>query len=117
MANTNIDTSSLTAIITEFRRLQAKDSITPEALGSILQRIADLLATAGTSDIQQALNNWYNAMRNAVPYISALVQANFDRNKANNSSSSSITVERMPFAHGHRSNNASTKDGANTVFL
>ena len=80
MANTNIDTSSLTAIITEFRRLQAKDSITPEALGSILQRIADLLATAGTSDIQQALNNWYNAMRNAVPYISALVQANFDRN-------------------------------------
>lgn len=80
MANTNIDTTSLTAIITEFRRLQAKDSITPEALGSILQRIADLLATAGTSDIQQALNNWYNAMRQAVPYISALVQANFDRN-------------------------------------
>lgn len=80
MANTNIDTSSLTAIITEFRRLQAKDSITPEALGSILQRIADLLATAGTSDIQQALNNWYNAMRHAAPYIAGLAQANFDRN-------------------------------------
>lgn len=80
MANTNIDTSSLTAIITEFRRLQAKDSITPEALGSILQRIADLLATAGTSDIQQALNNWYNAMRQAAPYIAGLAQANFDRN-------------------------------------
>lgn len=80
MANTNIDTSSLTAIITEFRRLQAKDSITPEALGSILQRIADLLAIAGTSDIQQALNNWYNAMRQAAPYIAGLAQANFDRN-------------------------------------
>lgn len=80
MANTNINTSSLTAIITEFRRLQAKDSITPEALGSILQRIADLLATAGTSETQQALNNWYDAMRQAAPYISALVQANFDRN-------------------------------------
>lgn len=78
--NQSIDTSSLTAIITEFRRLQAKDSITPEALGSILQRIADLLATAGTSDIQQALNNWYNAMRQAVPYIAGLNQANFDRN-------------------------------------
>lgn len=80
MANTNIDTTSLTAIITEFRRLQAKDSITPEALGSILQRIADQLATAGTSDIQQALNNWYNAMRQAAPYIAGLAQANFDRN-------------------------------------
>lgn len=80
MGNTNINTSSLTAIITEFRRLQAKDSITPEALGSILQRIADLLATAGTSETQQALNNWYDAMRQAAPYISALVQANFDRN-------------------------------------
>ncbi len=78
--NQSIDTSSLTAIITEFRRLQAKDSITPEALGSILQRIADLLATAGTSDIQQALNNWYNAMRQAAPYIAGLAQANFDRN-------------------------------------
>ena len=80
MANTNINTSSLTAIITEFRRLQAKDSITPEALGSILQRIAELLATAGTSETQQALNNWYEAMNQAAPYISALVQANFDRN-------------------------------------
>lgn len=80
MDNTNINTSSLTAIITEFRRLQAKDSITPEALGSILQRIADLLATAGTSETQQALNNWYDSMRQAAPYISALVQANFDRN-------------------------------------
>lgn len=78
--NQSIDTSSLTAIITEFRRLQAKDSVTPEGLGSILQRIADLLATAGTSDIQQALNNWLNAMRQAVPYIAGLNQANFDRN-------------------------------------
>jgi hypothetical protein len=44
-----IDTQTLTQLITEFRSLTAKDSITPESLGSILQRIADLLATAGTS--------------------------------------------------------------------
>ena len=46
-----IDTKSLSQLIAEFRKLQAKDSITtPESLGYILQRIADLLATAGTSE-------------------------------------------------------------------
>ncbi len=32
---------SLTQIIIEFRALQAKDAITPESLGYILQRIVD----------------------------------------------------------------------------
>ena len=45
-----IDTKSLTQLITEFRAIQAKDAISPETVGYILQRIADLLATAGTSD-------------------------------------------------------------------
>ena len=44
-----IDTKSLSQLIAEFRKLQTKDSITPESLGYILQRIADLLATAGTT--------------------------------------------------------------------
>lgn len=57
-----IDTKLLTQIITEFRKLQTKDSITPESLGYILQRIADLLATAGTSETQAILGNWYNAL-------------------------------------------------------
>lgn len=79
MAN-NIDTTTLTALITEFRRLQAKDSVTPESLGAILQRIADLLATAGTSETAKLLSDWYNAMKTAAPYIADLSQANFDRN-------------------------------------
>ena len=33
-----IDTKSLSQLIAEFRKLQAKDSITPESLGYILQR-------------------------------------------------------------------------------
>ena len=37
-----IDTKSLSDIISDFRALTAKDSITPESLGYILQRIADL---------------------------------------------------------------------------
>lgn len=57
-----IDTKSLTQIISEFRKLSAKDSISPESLGYILQRIADLLATAGTSETQAILGNWYNAL-------------------------------------------------------
>lgn len=39
-----IDTKSITQLISEFRKLQTKDSITPESLGYILQRLADLLA-------------------------------------------------------------------------
>ena len=57
-----IDTKSLSQLIAEFRKLQAKDSITPESLGYILQRIADLLATAGTSETQAILGNWYNTL-------------------------------------------------------
>ena len=45
-----IDTKSLTQIITEFRALQTKDAVSPESLGYILQRIVDLLSTAGTSE-------------------------------------------------------------------
>lgn len=37
-----IDTSSLSALIQEFRALQTKDSVTPNSLGFILKRIVDL---------------------------------------------------------------------------
>ncbi len=57
-----IDVKSITQLISEFRKLQTKDSITPESLGYILQRIADLLASAGTSETQAILGNWYNTL-------------------------------------------------------
>lgn len=76
-----IDTKSLTQIITEFRKLSAKDSITPESLGYILQRIADLLATAGTSETQAILGEWYNSL-SKVSHIAVckLQQGSADRN-------------------------------------
>lgn len=37
-----INTNSITQLITEFRALQSKDAISPESLGYILQRIANL---------------------------------------------------------------------------
>ena len=77
---TTIDTKSLTDIITEFRKITAKDAITPESLGAILQRIADLLATAGTQETAKVLTDWYNSLRTAPNYISSIVQGNVDRN-------------------------------------
>ena len=41
-----IDTTALTALITAFRAEVTQNSISPEKVGSILQQIADLLATA-----------------------------------------------------------------------
>lgn len=76
-----IDTKSLTQIITEFRKLSAKDSISPESLGYILQRIADLLATAGTSETQAILGNWYNALSKVShTAVCKLQQGTADRN-------------------------------------
>lgn len=80
MATTTIDTQSLTDIITEFRKITAKDAITPESLGAIMQRIADLLATAGTSETADVLMKWYNAMRSALHYIASISQGSADRN-------------------------------------
>ena len=41
-----IDTTALTALITAFRAEVTQNSISPEKVGSILQYIANLLATA-----------------------------------------------------------------------
>ena len=76
-----IDTKSLSQLIAEFRKLQTKDSITPESLGYILQRIADLLATAGTSETQAIPGNWYNALSKVShTAVCKLQQAPADRN-------------------------------------
>lgn len=68
-----IDTQSLTDIITEFRALQSKDAVSPESLGYILQRIVDLLSTAGTSETVekiQSLLDGFKAAEQAIVDIS-----------------------------------------------
>lgn len=75
-----IDTKSLTQIISDFRKLQSKDSITPESLGSILQRIADLLATAGTSDTVEKIQKLLDGFKTAGYAISSIAQGQTDRN-------------------------------------
>lgn len=75
-----IDTKSLTQVISDFRKLQAKDSITPESLGSILQRIADLLATAGTSDTVEKIQKLLDGFKTAGYAITSIAQGQTDRN-------------------------------------
>ncbi len=75
-----IDTKSLSDIISDFRALTAKDSITPESLGYILQRIADLLATAGTSETVAKIQTLLDGLKNAGQAIVSLEQGAADRN-------------------------------------
>lgn len=75
-----IDTKSLTQIITEFRALQSKDAVSPESLGYILQRIADLLATAGSSETVAAIQRLLDGFKSAGQAITSLEQGAADRN-------------------------------------
>ena len=75
-----IDTKSLTQIITEFRALQSKDAVSPESLGYILQRIVDLLATAGTSETVSNITKLLDGFKAAGQAITALSQGQADRN-------------------------------------
>lgn len=51
-----IDTTRLIPLITEFRNSQTKDSISPESLGYLLDRIRDLIASAtSTEEVTEAI--------------------------------------------------------------
>ena len=75
-----IDTTALTALITAFRAEVTQNSISPEKVGSILQQIADLLATAAPdSDISE-----FTVLRQRLMGVStmftSLAQGTSDRN-------------------------------------
>ena len=69
-----IDTKSLSQLITEFRKLTAKDSVSPESLGYILQRIADLLASAGDVETVNRLQQILDGFKQAGEAIQFIVQ-------------------------------------------
>ena len=53
-----IDTTALNKLITDFRALSQKDSVSPESLGSLLQKLADLLASCpADSEVNNSLNS------------------------------------------------------------
>lgn len=75
-----IDVTTLTNLITQFRNTTASNSVSPETVGSILQKIVDILATAGTQANLDIINKWHEALKTARPALTALSQGNADRN-------------------------------------
>lgn len=75
-----IDVTTLTQLITQFRNTTASNSVSPETVGSILQKIVDILATAGTQANLDIINKWHEALKTAAPTLTALSQGNADRN-------------------------------------
>lgn len=75
-----IDVTTLTNLITQFRNTTNANSVSPETVGSILQKIVDILATAGTQANLDIINKWHEALKSAAPALTALSQGNADRN-------------------------------------
>ncbi len=90
-----IDTKSVSQLITDFRALKAKDSITPESLGYILQRLADLLATAGNSETIAKIQALLDGFRIAGYAITNIKQGAADRNNVNAVIDSSTSAQAM----------------------
>ena len=72
-----INTSTITKLISDFRALSQKDSISPESLGILLQRLADLINTAA-ADID--FNAISNALNNVPTALVSISQGTADRN-------------------------------------
>ena len=72
-----IDTSTINQLISDFRALSQKDSISPESLGVLLQRLADLINTAAADGDFTAISDALNAVPTALVSIS---QGSADRN-------------------------------------
>ena len=75
-----VNISSITDLISAFRQITAKDSITPESLGYILQRIADLLGTVNTSEVASDFSKLLNILRLNGNILTNIVQGQADRN-------------------------------------
>ena len=75
-----LDTTSLNKLITDFRALSQKDSISPESLGSLLQRITDLLKTCSSDTEAKPLFALLNAIKAVPTALVSIAQGNDDRN-------------------------------------
>lgn len=74
-----IDITQLSSLITALRNETQSEAITPEMVGSLLQRIIDLLATAETSTEIKAVKDWYANAKN-FHAIQKIANGSSDRN-------------------------------------
>ena len=75
-----IDTTSLTALISAFRAEVTQNSISPEKVGSILQQIADLLATAAPDSDMSEFTVLRQRLMGVSTMFTSLAQGTSDRN-------------------------------------
>ena len=75
-----IDTTALTALITAFRAEVTQNSISPEKVGSILQQIADLLATATPDSDMSEFTVLRQRLMSISTMFTSLAQGTPDRN-------------------------------------
>lgn len=75
-----LDTTSLNQLITDFRALSQKDSISPESLGSLLQRITDLMKGCSSDIEAKSLFALLNSIKAVPSALVSIAQGNDDRN-------------------------------------
>lgn len=74
------DISSITSLITSFRSETREEAITPEVLGALLQKIADLLGKAALQTDVSRLDNWRSDLARIGYVLTSLTVGSDDRN-------------------------------------
>ena len=75
-----MDISSLTNLISSFRNETQEESISPEVLGALLQRIADVIATTAQQSDVASLAAWRTALQNLGSMLNSISIGSDDRN-------------------------------------
>jgi hypothetical protein len=89
-----IDTKSLTQLISEFRLLTEKDSITPEALGAILQRATDLIGESASDTFQTKVETLLGSLAAAGNALTGISTG------TNSADTVNISIAKASFADG-----------------
>ena len=74
------DISSITSLITAFRNETREEAITPEVLGALLQKIADIMGKAALQTDINLLNKWRTNVVNIGEILSEIRVGKDDRN-------------------------------------
>ena len=104
-----MDISNLTALVTVLRAETAYAAITPESLGSLLQKIVDVIAGASSDNELHNIKNWSEAIKTA-NVITNITQTSADSNNVK------LDMDSVALANGNavHSANAITIQQATT---
>jgi len=75
-----MDITTLTSLINTFRAETKQDSITPDSLGLLLQRIVNVLGQASETSAVQQITQWKNTISSIGAVLTSLALASDDRN-------------------------------------